>query len=144
MPNLPDKEHIVRYASSSRIIHDEGGRPIGFFPEAFKLRPNENYLSATWLEYFSGERTQQLMEAIEAKKKGGLTIKRSGALSISNVGSFKSICSQNGARVRVIHETDLTNPAYASIRDYPREHDSLFSLLADDAELVPVADLVPM
>ena len=44
---LPDSDSVARYCRPRTILSN--GRPAR---AAFMLRPNEEYLSANWLEYF--------------------------------------------------------------------------------------------
>jgi hypothetical protein len=49
---LPDDHRVVRYVPWSRLRRDEDDNVIGVLGVAFKLRDGEEYLSATWAEFF--------------------------------------------------------------------------------------------
>jgi hypothetical protein len=53
---LPDDHHVVRYVPWARLRKDEHENVIGVLGAAFRLRDGEQYLSATWAEFFSGGR----------------------------------------------------------------------------------------
>jgi hypothetical protein len=45
---------MVRYVPWSRLRKVEDDNVLGVLGGAFKLRTNEDYLSATWAEFFEG------------------------------------------------------------------------------------------
>ena len=139
MTYLPDEHHLGRFVSNGKIVRDNTDKAIRFIPQAFELRANEEYLSSSWLEFFSGDKTQQVVKTIQAMKDGGLTIKKGSAVGVYNVGKFKSACEKYGSKVRIIHEPEPNNPAYTAIRNYPRDVQELFSLLAETAEIFETA-----
>jgi len=50
---LPDVDHVVRHIPSTLVERDpDDDSVIGCFPQAFSLKPYEEYLSAYWLEFF--------------------------------------------------------------------------------------------
>lgn len=60
---LPDGDHIMRHIPWSKLRKDENDNVLGFLPQAFQLRPQENSLSVNWLEFFDGNhaaRTKKL------------------------------------------------------------------------------------
>jgi hypothetical protein len=53
--NLPDEDHVVRYVPWGRLRRDEDENVLGFLPQAFQLRQEEDYLSVNWLQYYDGD-----------------------------------------------------------------------------------------
>src|SRR5205807_2468935 len=68
---LPDEDHVVRHVNSQLLVRDSADQVIGCFPHAFELKPGEKYLSASWLEFFSGtseERRAAVIAAVAAAR----------------------------------------------------------------------------
>ena len=64
-----------------------------------------------------------------------LKIKPRDGFAVAKVEKIHAACSQIGVKVRVLHEPakDNPNPAYASIRNMPRENIELLGLMANVA-----------
>jgi hypothetical protein len=62
---LPPDHHVVRYVPWSKLRRDENDNVLGVLGEAFRRRDEEKALSATWLEYFSGDRDAQVTGAVQ-------------------------------------------------------------------------------
>jgi hypothetical protein len=149
MPNNLDPEHhFVRHVSSSRLKRrDDGVGPVyGVFPDAFQMRTTERELSGSWLEFFPDPHQHRLEQSAAAIAKM-LKVKRRDGFAVANVEKIHTACDQMGARVRVQHEPskDNHNPAYATIRNLPRDNLALLQLLANDAciEVHVASDLLP-
>jgi hypothetical protein len=144
---LPDEDHILRHVGFALLIRDPGDdRVIGCFPAAFELRGTENYLSASWLEYFPGNKRERIVSSIGACGKAR-TVKPSHGFAIGNVGSVKEACGSFGQKIRVIHEpaADNPNPAYTAVRRFKSDDLELLALLANEAwaEVIEVKDYLP-
>lgn len=129
---LPDNDHVVRHCPSQLCIH-EGDQVVRIFPQAFLLRDGESYLSASWLEFFSGSRDQRLTQVIKGVANARTVRPRHG-FAIGNVGKVKDACGQFGHKVRIIHEPHpkKPNPAYTAIRRYKSDEIELLELLAGE------------
>jgi hypothetical protein len=129
---LPDVDHVVRHVNSQLVERDpDSGKLLGCFPQAFELRPNEDYLSAYWLEYFRGSKTQRLDQTVNSVAKVR-SVKRSHAFCIGNVGDVREACAGFDVRIRVIHEPD-EHPAHTALRNYRCDDQQLLTLLAEEA-----------
>ena len=129
---VPDDSHIARHVPFSKLIRDEEGRVIGCLPAAFHLRPNEEYLSASWVEFFAGTRLEQLSKLV-ATVASSRTLGAKSAFAVGNVGRIKDACERGGSRLRVIHEPELDNEAHVAVRRWPREEEQvLLGLIAAD------------
>jgi hypothetical protein len=141
---LPDEDHVVRHVSSQLLIRDDE-KVIGCFPQAFELKPGEKYLSASWLEFFSGNDDER-RRAVVAGMAAARTVKPSHGFAFGNVGEVKAACSSFGIRIRVIHEPeeDNPNPAYTAIRNFKSDELELLQLLAAEAwaEVVEAKELL--
>jgi hypothetical protein len=130
---LPDADSVVRHINP-RLLIRENDRVIGCFPQAFELRENEEYLSASWLEYFPGS-AEERMTAVVAAVAKARTVKGSHGFATGNVRAVKDACGSFGIKIRIIHEPsdDNPNPAYTAIRRYRSDDLQLLELLATDA-----------
>jgi hypothetical protein len=68
------------------------------------------------------------------------------AFACGRVGDIKEACSDHGLKIRVLHEPDDDNPAYAAIRRYQSDNHELLDLLATEAwsNLTDARDVVEM
>jgi hypothetical protein len=132
--SLSDDHHVVRHVNYQQTVRDDAtGVILGIFPQAFELLPKDDgYLSANWLEFFSGSRIR-CIAAIAAfiAKTRKVTAKQ--AFACGRVGDIKDACSEYGLKIRVIHEPDDDNPAYTAIRRYQSDNHELLDLLASEA-----------
>lgn len=90
---LASEHHIVRHCGHQKVEWVDG-RVAGVFPQAFELRSeDEGYLSASWLEYFSGERAQQLRNTIAVMRASGRKIGANSALVELSSGRVRPVSS---------------------------------------------------
>lgn len=125
------EHHVARHCRSRHIIKDSEGHPVSVFGDAFALRENETYLSAGWVEFFPGNRVEQLAQVRNAMA-AGREIKRKDGLAVMNVGEIVETGRTRSIKVRVLHEPKPDNPAYAAIRGIPRDHQELLETLATE------------
>jgi hypothetical protein len=146
---IDNDEHVARHVRG-RLVQRDGGRVLGCFPQAFELRPAtptrqaESYLSASWLEYFAGDRIVQLRATLAEMRSYPLDIRAKDALAVANVGRIKEAGQTRDMNLRVLHEPRLPNaPAYAAIRGLRRDDAEILVLLtaAEVAETVEVASI---
>ena len=142
---LPDKDHVIRHVSSSKLLRDEDGNILGFLPHAFALRPTEEStksISVNWLEYFDGDheaRTKKSIQGLRATKSIG----KNSAFGIGNVGNIKDVCKNNGTIVKIVYAPTDGNLSHSVIRHLPKDDLTLLQALANDAfcELVRNVDI---
>jgi hypothetical protein len=137
MPTPIVREHHVARHCRNRHVIKADGRPISVFGDAFALRENETYLSAGWVEFFSGNRSSQLSQVRNAMA-AVREVKRKDALAVMNVGKILDAARTRSLRVRVLHEPSAANPAYSAIRGIPRDHQELLEALVAET----IVDLV--
>jgi len=132
---LPPNHHIVRNVPWGKLRKDENDpeKVIGVLGEAFKLRPGEEALSTTWLEYFAGIRQEQIISAIHAMRASKLEIKTKSGFAMGNVGNIAGVASANTYSIRVLHEPEDDNKAHVAVRRWPPDDMVLFELLAAEA-----------
>jgi hypothetical protein len=130
---IPSTEHIIRYVPWKLLIKGEDEvTVVGVFPQAFDLRDNEEYLSVTWVEHFSGVTIcDRLHSAVQTFRKTMSAGAKSRYL-MGNVGAVHRICDDNDKRVRIVHEPD-ENPGHVAIRRFPKDDLELASQLIEEA-----------
>jgi len=138
--NIPGDDHVVRYVPWARLRKDEDDNVVGVLGAAFRLRDDEQYLSAVWLEYFRDTRDANIVKAVNALRKSNIDVRPRSGFAIGNVQKIKDVClaDQKRYKIRVLHEPEDDNAAHAALRLWPRDNDALLELLAEDtwSELV--------
>ena len=130
---LPDSDHVVRYVPWSRLRKDENDNVIGVLGAAFRLRDGEDYLSATWAEFFRGTHNERVSLAVKAIRASKVDVKPRSGFAVGNVGRVKSTClaDERKHKIRVIHEKTDDNQAHTALRFWPRDNEQLLELLAE-------------
>jgi hypothetical protein len=134
--NLPNEDHVMRYVSWGKLRRDGDDNVLGFLGEAFKLRPDETYLSVNWIEYFGfeGDREAQIQASVKTFRKT-LNVGTKSAFGIGNVAKIKELCRARNVNVRIVNEPRDNNKSHSSIRRLPRDDVMLLDALAADAFL---------
>jgi hypothetical protein len=129
---IPPDHHVVRYVPWARLRKDENSMVIGVVGAAFRLRDGEEYLSATWLEFFTGNRQQRIEAAVKAIRASKIDVRPLSGFALGQVEKIKSRChaDRRKYKIRVIHEQADDNPAHTALRQWPRDNDDLLDLLA--------------
>jgi hypothetical protein len=132
---LPADHHVVRYVPWARLRKDADDNVVGILGAAFRLRETEEYLSATWAEYFNGSHQQCVEAAVKAIRQSKMSVTAKSGFAIGNVGRVKEVCLADDKKykIRVIHEPEDDNVAHTALRRWPRDNDLLLELLAEDA-----------
>lgn len=132
---LRPEHHIVRNVPWGKLRKDDNDpeKVIGVLGEAFRMRPAEDTLSTTWLEYFAGARQEQIHGSIRAMRASMLEIRTKSGFAIGNVGNIAAVAATYSYSIRVLHEPEDDNKAHVAVRRWPRDDMALFELLAADA-----------
>lgn len=131
--NLPDEDHVMRYVPWARLRKDENDNVLGFLPQAFELRADEDALSVSWVEFFDADWESKIQECVRAIRQSfERGIGKKSAFGVGQVQQIKRASLNAGARVRIVHEPEAGNPAHAAIRRLPRDDLALLQALADD------------
>ena len=114
---IPDSEHVLRHAKPRLVRRDDDNKVVGVYPEAFKHRDDEEYLSATWIEHFDSDYEVGFIMAAEAIRRQLPNIKPKAGLVASRAGDIREVPKRFGLKVRVLHEPDPPrNSGYCAIR----------------------------
>jgi hypothetical protein len=132
---IPPDDHLVRYVPWAKLRKDpeDEERVIGVLHTAFRLRDEEKNLSATWLEFFEGDRSQRVVAAVKAIRSSKVDVRPKSGFAIGQVEAIDKTCQLYRKKVRFIHEKQDDNEAHVSIHTWPRDADELFEDLATDA-----------
>ncbi len=139
--NIPDSDHVLRFARPKKhLLCDGNGRVLGVEHTLFKLRMDEEFiakhgspeknLSVNYVEYFNGtdkeKLTQTVLDYCNGSGASRKTLKKN-YFSKLNVGTFKDICKQHGAKVRIIHDAspNARIKSHGSINQLPQDNSFL-------------------
>ena len=106
--DLPDGDHVVRYAKPTSVRTDGGVDGSAFCLRAH--RPDDVTLSVNWLECFRGRPKDEQLD--EVRRLARLTIRNRGRLAELNVGTTKRHLSHQLERLRFIHMPLLAEADY--------------------------------
>jgi hypothetical protein len=132
---LPPDHHALRYVPWARLRKDEEDNVIGVLGSAFKLRDDEDYLSATWIEFFSApDHAARIRLAVAAVRNSEIDVRPKSGFAIGCVKAISDTClaDPKKVKIRVIHEEAADNAAHAALRGWPRDNDQLLDLIAED------------
>jgi hypothetical protein len=132
---LPLDHHIVRNVPWGKLRKDENDpeRVIGVLGEAFRMRPVDDALSTTWLEYFAGNRQKKIEGVVRAMRASKLDIKTKSGFVIGNVGNIAAVAADYSYSISVLHEPEDDNKAHVAVRRWPPDDMAFFELLAAEA-----------
>lgn len=141
---LPSEDHVMRYVSPARLRKDEDNNIIGILGEAFKQRKDEEGLSVTWVEYFTGTHNQQIESAVR-KLRSCMPVKPASGFAIGKVDRIISTCNikNNSRKTRIIYMPTANNKAHAEVRSIPSDDSDLLEILAAEtwSELILNANI---
>lgn len=122
---LPNQDHISRYCRPKTLQED--GQPSR---TSFMLRPNEEFLSVNWLEYFDlRDRQAQITQVRQVIR---LTLQATAKIAVLNIGGILDRVHRNSDRVlAVLHEPEQDDPSHSGIHGYRHEDDLVADLIAE-------------
>jgi hypothetical protein len=133
---LPLEHHVVRYVPWARLRKDENDNVVGVLGAAFRLRNDEEFLSATWAEFFKGDdHAARIASAVKAIRASRVEVKPRSGFAVGNVRKIKEVCFADSKqyKIRVIHEPEDDNKAHTALRRWPRDNEDLLDLIAEEA-----------
>jgi hypothetical protein len=135
---IPDDNHVIRHIPWNKLRKNENDAVVGILGEAFKMSEKENYLSANWLEYFSGSHDEQVISTIQ-EIRNCLVVRPKSGFAIGKVDGIKTLCSEKRNRkIRIVYspsttKAGYTNSTHVAVQSLPEEDMELFELLATEA-----------
>ena len=131
--NLPNPSSVVRYIGYAKMRRDEDDNLLGPAPAAFQQKPNQDYLSVTWCEYFAGSANEQLRCAIEAIRDSNIQVKPKACFCVAITADLKAVAAEYNATTREIYFPEEDNPAHAGIYGIPPDELKLLEKLSSEA-----------
>lgn len=130
---IPDDHHLVRHVKKRSLVTDPNDPSVvlGFSADAFRLKVDEEYLSASWAEFFQGE-ADQIQAAIDHFKTI-YGVRPTDRFAIGQVAAIKAACATFGLSVRVVKEPMPHYDSHAAVRRYRDDNLELLEALASDA-----------
>ena len=128
--DLPDEDHVVRYAKFTDIL-DDGKLNCS----AFQLRATDSGLSVNWLEYFRDRPKSEQIDEIRCQIR--LTLRRSGRLVELNVGMTREHVGQRLDEFRFVHaplpadDSHEADPSHSEIVGLPSGDSPEAELIGD-------------
>lgn len=129
---LTDGDTLLRHVTWAKLRKDEDDNVLGTLGTAFKLREDEEYLSATWCEFFVGSPTEQLKCAADSFRSTGFACSKKSRFALASVKNVTTFMHAEKRRVRIIHEPDEPNLAHAALRNWPDDDAHLLERLAEE------------
>ena len=127
--DLPDRDHVLRYAKFSDIL-DDGTLNCS----AFQLRPQDSGLSVNWMEYFKNLPKREQIDEIRGLIR--LTMKPSGRLAELNVGQTRT---QIDRALRFVHMPLSADDTYVAD---PSHSEGMWLPPGDTADAELIGDLI--
>ena len=140
---IPDDHELMRSVAFARLELDRDQRAVGILAEAFRLRPDEEFLSANWLDFFKNtERLDRIEAAIRSARRSTRPPTRKSGFAIGRVARIKSVAQRFGYRIRVTHDPVKGCAEHVALRQFPNDCEELLELLATDhwSELILNSD----
>lgn len=144
--NIPDSDHVLRWARPKEHLLREHGtkKIIGCDHALFKLRTDDKFvakhggaeksLSINHVEHFKGTAEEALKSTVLDYKNGlaslspTVDLPKKSVFAKLNVGDLKSLSSNYGAKIRVVHDASpkACIKSHGSINQLPQDNTLLF------------------
>ena len=111
-------------------------------PDAFQLRPGEEYLSVNWLESFAQPSRREAVDSVRTRMSAnGFALRDTGRFAVLQVGAVKQVGpATDGGVLSVVHLPTPDDDSHCGIAGYTEEDEAI---AADLAALVTEGDLYP-
>ena len=125
MRDLQDEDSVARFCSYQRQIRDENDQIIGVIPQLFELRPNisETYLSCEWVEFYEGEKEEQLKAVVEAVRTRLKSKSKKAKVAILRVENIKKCGTERERKLRVQQKRKASS--YSGIYGLPQDNNDI-------------------
>jgi len=115
---IPAEHSIVRCVTWSKLRKDADDNVVGIFAAAFKMRDDENELSANWLDHFEGDRPTKLTALLAVLRKSKYKPSPKSGLAIGIAGEISEAAKRCNASIRIIHAPEDDNSGRATMTIY--------------------------
>lgn len=130
--DLPNSGRVIRYVPYAKMRRDEDDNFLGPSYSAFEERPNEDYLSVTWCEYFSGTDDQQCRCSIEAIRNSKMNVKPKACFCVASIEDVLHTINDSGRTGRIIYYPVEDNYAHAGVHNISADDLKLMERLATE------------
>ncbi|MCY3941135.1 MAG: hypothetical protein OXG29_08685 [Gammaproteobacteria bacterium] len=117
---IPNDDHVARYCRPATVPKGKLAATVFFLRKATATRPEEKYLSVSWLEYF-GERDKELaMKQVRSVFEENFGTSESGRYAILNAGEIINFGAQlrPARQMKVLHKPKTGYCCHAGIFGY--------------------------
>ena len=103
-------------------------------PDAFRLRPGEDYLSLHWLEFLGARSQADAVDQLRASMTGtGFKLGRNGCFAVLRVGQAKAVVSDIAGIELILEHMPVENdPAHSGMFGSQLHELAVATELADD------------
>ena len=131
--SLPDADHVSRYCSPGRI---DDGLPSA---AAFELRPQDQYLSVNWLEYWGLSDLGVALDRV--REEFDLRVNENGRFAVLNVSEVKTAVDKvTQRRSSITHQPTANMESHAGVFGFLAND---FEVAAELAEIVRTENVFP-
>lgn len=132
------EDHVSRYCRPGTI---EGGEVQA---SAFQLKPNEEYLSVNWLEYFGARNLEEAIQCVRlAFQRKGYGVSKNGRFAVLGVEEALTVVSQaHSCSLNIEHRPTDDDPSHSGIFGYHIEDIEIaseLSMLLNDEDVYKAA-----
>jgi hypothetical protein len=128
---LNDDHHLLRHVPARLLRkHPDTNEVIGVFADAFRPRPDEKGLSASWLEHFQDptDRMEKAIDDLGAQRE----LAPKDRIATGRVADVADAFVAEGVRPRIVHD-GKGYPSHAVVRQIDKAPDAAFERLARSA-----------
>lgn len=129
---IPLDDHLVRHIRGRHVLENEAG----ISASEFMPRPNDQYLSFNWLEFYNGNYSDQLLSVI--KEVGQCrTIKGRDRFGTFAVSSLIKRCQNEDVQIEIRHKPlndPCPLPSHSGVFDLSNQPEFLAEILAEELQ----------
>lgn len=130
---LPATSRVVRYVGFNKMRKDADDNPLCPEYSAFAQRPDEDYLSVTWCEYFGGLPDTRIRCAVEAIRASKIDVRPKACFCVGTVSRvLGAVGDKTGRAGRAVFLPEEDNPAHAGIFGVDPNDTILLARIADE------------
>ena len=135
-PKIPNEHHVARYCKPSTVEREI------VMASAFQPKPDEEYLSVNWLEYFGVQDVERAVQCVRlAFGQKGYMVRKNGRFAVLGVDEVLRVIHQAFHRSLAIeHRPTSDDPSHAGISGYGMEDIEIATelcLLLDNDDVYP-------
>ena len=140
--SIPNDNHVARYCRPATVRNGKLSAAAFFLRESSDTRPEEEYLSVSWIEYF-GERDQDVaMTQVRSVVEKNFGTSAKGRYAVLNVGEIVNVGAQSRPvrQLSVLHKPRTGYGCHAGVVGYRAAEKGIavkLSLLVKPKDILP-------